>query len=878
MRTWIKRLRQLLGRERLEAGLSEEMSFHVEARTADLVRRGASPEEAQRQARAEFGSRERYREETRAALGFRWFDELQQDLRFGVRSLRRSKGFTATVIGTLALGIGATTAIFSLVNGVMLRPLPFRDPDRLMLLDERPPDRSFSLQNVGFLPPVNFFARRDQIHSFESFAALQAARYQWIGVEDPEYLKGGLVSADLCDALGIRPPIGRCLTTEDEATRAPVAMISHALWLRRFGGDPQVLGRTLTLRDFSIKDVPFTVVGVLPAGFRLVYECDVFVPYSHNPNYSNPASSPSVTIGRLRPGLTAAEAHTELVSLQQSLYPQKYEQHGGNDIEVVPLQDYIAQPVRSGLALLLGVVGLLLLISCANIANLLLSRGSTRAREVAVRASVGAGRWRVCRQLLTESLLLAGAGGAAGWALAFALLRGILALATQRLPRAAEISMDGSVLVFALAVSIATGLLFGLLPALRLSRVDLVDAVKSGGAGALGGRGQHRLMSGLLVFQTALCVIAMVGAGLLLNTFVRLRAIDPGFRADNVVAVQLNLPNQAPAAVAFLDRVLERVRALPGVEAAAATDNPPPYHVLSVFDFRREGTDDQYGPQGPRANTRRVTPGYFAAMAIPLLRGRGFDRRDGADSVPHAAIVSQSLARHYWPDQDPLGKVIFLRGYRKETAAQVIGVAGDVRQSGLAREPDDQLYLSYTQADRKPETLMIRTRSSTAGLIPTIRSEIRAIDRNQTLTTETLEDLLAGDIAEQRFYMILLTGFATLALLLTAVGIGGLVAYAVSRRRQEIGLRISFGATPARLLRMFCAGNLRLVAVGVALGAAGSLGVTRFAKSLLYEVTPTDPATFAAAALVLLGAALAACVAASVRATRLDPVSVLRQD
>jgi putative ABC transport system permease protein len=872
IRSW---LQGLLRRDRIEQEMSREMEFHLNARADELFR--VSREEAVRNARIEFGSQERFKEEARASRGLRMADELRADLRYAARGLRSSKGFAAVVVLSLALGIGANTAMFSVVNGVLLRPLPYKDQERLVAISEQVPESFFSLKGATMPPPsVNFLLHRDQIRSFDDVLAYDLASYQVVDAAEPEELQAGWVTANLCPLLGVKPVIGRCFTGEDLDQRAKIAVLSYGVWLRQFGGDPQALGRTIRLKNFSGTE-GFTVIGVLPPGFTVIRKPDLWMPISQSQNFRsrNTSWTPAVTIAKLKPGLSVQAARTELLSMQRQMYPKANESSGGRQVIVLPIADYMAQTLKPGLAILLGAVGLILLITCANVANLLLSRGAVRAREIAVRESLGASRFRVCRQILTEALTLAALGGAAGLGAAYWVLQMVKELAGTRLPRVEEIGIDWRVLAFTALVSVLSGAFFGLLPALRLSRVDLVDAMKSGGAGAFGGTEQHRVMNLLLVFQTALCLIAMMGAGLLVNTFVRLTGIDPGFRSGGVIVASLNTP---PAAAPFLAQVMERVRVVPGVESVAATTNPPPFHVLSVQDFRRPGTADTFGPNSPRANMRVVTPDYFRTMSIPLLSGRSFNATDQA-IAPHVAIVGSSLARHYWPGENPLGKTIILRAYRAETPVEIVGVAGDVRQAGLKAQPDDMLYLNYAQSVTPFYTLLVRVNGGPEDFFSAIKQAARSVDKNQSLTMlTTMDRLLADEVAEPRFYMILLTAFGVLALALTMLGVGGLVAYAVSRRTREIGLRISFGAAPANLLRTFAWGSLKLVAAGVVLGAAGSWAVTRYTKSLLYEITPTDPATFAAVTVLLTGVSLAVCCAVALRATRVDPAIVLRHE
>jgi putative ABC transport system permease protein len=861
---------------RLEQDLADELKFHLEARTEDLVRRGLAPADAARQARIEFGAAERYKEECRESRGLRLFHEFRGDLRYALRGLRKTPGFSAVVVLSLALGIGANTAMFSVVNGVLLRPMPYRDSGRLVSIREDMPDRTFR-----YLPYLQVLPRREELNSFEDVAAMQYAGYQLIDVSEPEELSGGWVTANLCPFLGVQPAIGRCFTPEDEASRAKVTLLSYALWQRQYGGDPGILGKSIPLRDFE-GEKRFTVIGVLPPQFQFVQKADLMMPMSESPNYRDRNSSwtPSVVVARLKPRIEVGQARTELLAVQRRLFPNNHEGAGGRKIVVLPIAEYLAQTVKTGLVILLCVVALVLLITCANIANLILSRDCGRQREIAVRTALGAGRFRICRQLLTEAVTLALGGGVAGLIGAQWIVRGIKALAFARLPRIDEIGIDWKVLAYTGLITLASGMLFGLMPSLRLSRVDLADTMKSGGRSATGGKYQQKLMNGLVVFEVALCAVAMMGAGLLVNTFIRLKGIDPGFHSGRLLVASLNRRSSSPLSQTdFYGQVLAQVRSIPGIEAAALTNYPPPYHVRSIQDFRLPETSGVFGPGGPEANARAISPDYFRTMGIRLIRGRDFKAKEIANSR-RSTVISEAMAKHYWPGQDPIGKTILLREYRKEVPADVIGVARDVRQSGLRDEPEDQMYFSYAQTDAPGnQTLIVRTAANPLSFVETIKREIRAVDRNQAFRIlKTMDMLMADEVAEPRFYMILLGGYGMLGLLLTALGIGGLVAFSVSRRTREIGLRISFGASRLALLRMFAAGNLRLVIAGLIIGVPGSYVVTRYARTLLYEVTPADPWTIAMVTAILGVVSISVAAVAAFRATTVEPASVLRHE
>jgi putative ABC transport system permease protein len=812
--------------------------------------------------------------------------ELWSDLRQAFRGFRHKPGFTLVVVLSLALGIGANSAIFSVVDGVLLRPLPFKEPASLVAIEEN--GTRISLQEMRISPTVGFYYRRDKLHSFSDILGMQWTNPQLLGAKEPEQLEGGEITANFCGVLGVQPLLGRCFTAGEQAHHDPVAILSYSLWQRQFNGDPNILGRSITLKDDSTTK-SFTVTGVLPAQFRFPYarldeKFDLWMPFTQDTDDGGPVS----TIARLRPGVTVTQARAELLAMQRRLFPSEYDGNGGGaEIVVEPLVNLVTASVKPGLVVLFAAVGLVLLITCANVASLFLSRGSVQTHEIAVRASLGAGRWRLCRQLLTESLTLSLFGGAAGLLAGSWILHGIKLLASTRLPRVEEASMNATVLAFTAAVSILSGVLSGVLPGLRLSRVDLTTAMKASGSSIIAGRSQQRTMNALVVFEIAVCVVSLIGAGLLVNTLIRLERVDPGFRSDHIVLAGLIEPPGKVAPTEFYKAVLDRVSSTPGVEAAGLTENPPPYNVMQIYDFLLPGEESRHGE---RANARVVNADYFQALRIPLLHGRLFRDSDNADA-PHVLVISESMARHYWPGKrgvgdDAVGKFVHMGQFGKETPVEIVGVVGDVRQTGLRHAPDNQMYLHYAAlGSLRAPTLVVRVKNDpaasaqTGALLQTVKTAIRSVDHDQPVSyLKTMDELMAGEVADPRFYVILLSSFAALALALTVMGIAGVVAYSASRRTREMGLRICFGATRADLLRLFARDNVKMIVAGVALGSLTALAVTRFAKSLLFEVTPTDPATFATVALILGGVSLTACGLVALRSTLIDPAAVLKNE
>ncbi len=583
---------------------------------------------------------------------------------------------------------------------------------------------------------------------------------QLLGAKEPEQLDGGEITANFCSVLGVQPLLGRCFTAGEQAHHDPVAILSYSLWQRQFNGDPNILGRTITLKDDS-ETKRLTVTGVLPAQFRFPYarldeKFDVWMPYAQDTDDGGPVS----TIARLRPGVTIEQARVELLAMQRHLFPNEYDGNGGAKIVVEPLVNLVTATVKPGLVILFAAVGLVLLITCANVASLFLSRGSVQTREIAVRASLGAGRWRLCRQLLTESLTLSLLGGAAGLLSGSWILHGIKLLASTRLPRVEEAGMNATVLAFTAAVSIFSGVLSGVLPGLRLSRIDLTTAMKAAGSSIIGGRSQQRTMNALVVFEVAVCVVSLIGAGLLVNTLIRLERVDPGFRSDHIVLAGLIEPPGKTAPTEFYKTVRDRVASTPGVEAAGLTENPPPYNVMQIYDFLLPGEESRHGE---RANSRVVNADYFQALRIPLLHGRLFRDSDNAEA-PHVLVISESMARHYWPGHGgvgdaAVGKFVRMGQFGKETPAQIIGVVGDVRQTGLRRAPDNQMYMHYAALGTLPgaPTLVVRVKADPAAFAQLSRPQsVPSIPTSPSATSKTMDELMAGEVADPRFYVILL--------------------------------------------------------------------------------------------------------------------------
>jgi putative ABC transport system permease protein len=795
--------------------------------------------------------------------------DLVQDVRHGARGLRQSPGFTLTVILTLALGIGACAAIFTVVDGVLLRPLPFAEPERLVMLNEsKPPEvPSFTVR------PFTTFPRwKKQSTSFEGLAVVRDGSYNLTGDGEPVRVYAGKVTANAFPTLRVQPALGRGFLADEEVPgKDDVVILGHGFWQRQLGGRADVLERTLRLDGR-----PHRVVGVMPPGFELPGRFDLYVPHGYEVFRQDESDNRSIEVfARLRPGVTIEQARAELTAIELGLAREEPESFEGWRPLVSPLLEARVGAARRPLLALLGGVGLLLLIACANVANLLLARGTVRARELAVRAALGASRARLVRQLLTESLLLASAAAALGVLLAGWGVHALLALAPEGLPRVQEIALDGRVVGFAAALVVATALVFGLAPALATTRPDLHGTLKE--TGRTIGQGRHRLRSGLVVIEVAVAVVLLSGTGLLVRSFDRLRHVDRGFDPSGALAVNLTLPQgkydperQLPA---FESAALQRLAALPGVTAVGAVQDLPFAGGLNFFCLKLDGR-----PAPEQCEITRfysITPDYFRAMGIAVRRGRVFDDADWKTQL-HTAVVNETFARRYFPGQDPLGKGI-AAAHRPEEVHRIVGIVADVRDDELGGAVRPQAYavLSHQPA----HTLTFVVRGSSAGLPSAVRAAIRSVDPEQPVATiRPLADLVSASIARERFSATLFGVFAAVALLLAAAGVHAVMAYAVAERRSELGIRMALGAQAGDVLRLVVGQGGRLVAAGLVLGLAGALVVARLFEAMLFGIGPRDPFSLAGTALVLALAAGLASLVPAWRATRVNPLEALRAE
>ncbi len=798
---------------------------------------------------------------------------LGQDLRYAVRMLLKNPGFAVVAVIALALGIGANTAIFSVVNTVLLRSLPYSDPDRLMVLRENklPQFPEFSVS------PGNFLDWQKQNTSFEKLVAINRAAYNLVsGDADPERLRGARVSAGLFEMLGANPVQGRTFTDEeDQPGRDNVVILSGSLWKRRFGSDPNIIGQSLTLSSAS-----YTVIGIMPATFQFPdRDTELWTPIAFTARQAQQHGSHYLSvIGRLKPDVTVQQADIEMKSIAARLEEQYPGSNAGWSINVFQMQEYEVRDVRSGLIFLLGAVALVLLIACANVANLLLARSTARQKEMAIRSALGASRWRVIRQLLTESVLLAVIGGGMGLLLAFWGMESLLALAPEDLPRIKDVALDVRVLGFTLLVTLMTGVIFGLVPALQASNPNLNETLKEAGRGTTSGR--HRVRNSLVIVEIALALMLLICSGLMIRSFSRLQQVNPGFNPDNALALSIALPGRkypnSENHLAFYSQLVERTSALPGVIAAGLSQSLPIQDDFLV-SFDIQGRPPVPPGEGKSTNYYAVTTDYFKAMGISLLRGRLFTEQDNGKAPP-VAIINETMANQYFSDEDPIGQRIHLT-QGPDKFREIVGIVGDVKQYGLARPSPLQTYEPYLQMPFSGVTLVVRTQSNPEALSGAIRTEVLAIDKEQPVSRiRTLDQIISGSVQQQRFLMLLLGVFAAVALILAAVGLYGVMNYAVTQRTHEIGIRMALGANAGAVLRLIVGHGMLLALIGVAIGLAGAFAVTRVMESLLFSVSTTDPLTFASISVVLTGVALVACLAPARRAIKVDPMLALRHE
>ena len=886
LRSWVQ---ATLGRSRMESEMDTELRFHMEAYAADLVRSGVAPAEAMRRARVEFGGIDRAKEECREARGVHFLETLAQDVRYGVRTLRKSPGFTVLAVLTLALGIGSATAIFSVVYGVLLRPLPYADSNRIMAVFEVNPKGGHSR-----LADPNFDDFRDQNRSFQSIAKYGDDVASVSGGSQPTRTTVATVSPEFLKVLGVEPILGRDFGASDAKKGAGrTVLVSYGYW-RQDLGSPQDLSQSHLKIDGAI----YSVIGVLPAGFRFPSEVDLWLPADLDGENQSRTSHNYSAIGRLRDGVTVEQANRDISAIAQRIHNTSSEQGDYllKDAIVLPLQDSITGQARPALLVLLGAVGFLLLVACSNVANLLLAQASVRERELAVRSALGAARVRLIRQFLTEAFLFSLIGGGLGVLGAYWGVAGLVALAPENLPRLDAVSINIPVLVFALLLSVAVAAGLGAFTAARATSADLRKGLEEGGRAQAGSQGRQRVGRVIVAAQFAITFVLVVGSGLLGRSLMKVLEVNPGFRVDKIVTMDVSLPwVEDPKAKAgqaiFFSNLIDRLKLIPGVRKVGAASNLPMVDgglpdgmFLLMTQNEIPKTMDGFGPlmqQKERigvADFCVATDGYFQVLGIPLIRGRIFDERDGADS-PHVAVISESLARERWPHQDPIGHTIEFGNMDGDLRLlTIVGIVGDVREYGLDSPPRPTLYVDLFQRPRSAITLTMLSDADTRSVTSAARGILQDLDPEIPAKFQTFSQIYSASLGSRRFNVILIGFFGITALLLATAGVFGVMAYSVSRRTREIGVRVALGARRSDVLRMVLGQGLRTILIGLAIGIAGSLALTRTVESLLFGVTPTDPLTFAGVTLLLVAAALLACYIPARRATRVDAMVALRHE
>jgi putative ABC transport system permease protein len=879
------RLRAMRQREEVINDIDREMRAHVELQVEANIRAGMSPTEAREKAMRSFGNVNRAVDAAYEVKGGGLFETLAQDIRYGLRMLAKHKAFTSIAVITLALGIGANTAIFSVVNELLLRPLPYRDAERIVMLWEVSPGG----RRQNTTSRTNFRAWRDQSTSYEHMAAFSDQRLNLTGDGDPEELSVQLATPEIFRVLGVDPILGRTLLPEDaEEGKPPVAVLSYALWQRRFGGQTSVIGQPITLNG-----IKFSVVGVMPPNFQFHIK--------HRSGTGRPAELWSVlpmtmattanqrgrflsVVARLKPGVSVDQAAAELRTIEARLSDEAPQYNKNFSAEALPLREQFFGNVRRPLWLMLGAVGFVLLIACANVANLLLSLATTREKEIAVRAALGARRSRIVRQLLTESLLLALFGSLLGLGFAWLGIKALVLISPGDLVNLQTVSLNVTVLLWTLGVSVLTGIIFGLAPALHISRLNLNDSLKEGGKSESGqASGSRRLRNALVVSEIALAVVLLASAGLLIRSFIRLQQVDRGFNTENILTMVVRLPDakypEDAQAVAFFNQALERVRQLPNVRSAGMINFLPLYGGLgSNTAFKIEGVPEPPPGQLPGTDVRVADAGYFASMGIPLLRGRNFS--DAELREPKKVIlINEALARKHFPNEDPIGRRLDVAMFENPFWAEIVGVVGNVRYDSLIDESPPAVYFPHPDLAYPFMTLVIRSDVEPTTLAPSIQREIRALDPNQPVSdVRTMEQVMSEWVARSRFNTLLLGLFAALATLLSAVGIFGVMNYSVALRTREIGLRLAVGAQPRQVLMLILKQGLVLTIVGVVLGLAAAFALTRLLAGLLFGVGAVDPTTFTTISLLLVIVSLLACYLPARRAMRIDPLRALRYE
>jgi predicted permease len=872
-----------------EGEIVEELSQHLDDHYAQSLRAGATDEEAHQAALQELAESdllrgldrtERRVQQNPVVLGTEGkanlLGDLWQDLRYGLRMLAKNPGFTSIAVLALALGIGANSAIFSVVNTVLLRPLPYKNPDGLVIVWDDQAHLGFPKDTPA---PANFLDWREQNTVFAGMAATTERSFNLTGAGEPERFDGLRVSANLFSLLGVDPQLGRGFTAEEDKPGSRVVILSDRMWQRRFGGDPGVIGRAINLNGEA-----YTVVGVMPRNFQFrAQRYQLWVPIAFPAAEAALRGSHYLEVtARLKPGVTLQQTRAEMKTIAARLEKQYPETNTRLGIVITPLHEQVVGDIKPALLILLGAVGFVLLIACANVANLLLARAAVRQKEISLRLALGASGSRLVRQFLTESVLLAGIGGGVGLLFSLAGLRILKQFIPDTISQVQAINIDAKVLFFTLLVSLATGLIFGLVPATQASNFNLNETLKEGGRDSAASMRGNRIRALLVMAEVAVSFVLLIGAGLLINSFMHLRTLDPGFRVDHLLTAKIELaevkyPDKERRAP-FYSELLRRISALPGVESAAVAGNLPFTYDGDSMAIGAEGVVDPPPDQRPDVVYRAVGPGYFNTMGIKMVQGRDFTEQDNADSVK-AVVISEKTARHYWPGQNPIGKRLKPGSTTSDNPwREVIGVVRDTRQNDFVAQPKMQMYFVHTQVNSfAPNALVVRTSIDPLSLSTSLRNAVWSIDKDQPISNiRSMDEIVSEAVARQRFSTLLLGVFAGLALVLAAVGIYGVMSYSVAQRTREIGIRMALGAQRSDVLKLTIANGLKLVGTGLMIGLAAAFALTRVMASLLFGISATDPVTFVIISLILVSVAVLASYLPALRATKIDPMVALR--
>jgi predicted permease len=873
------RLRSLLRRGQVEAELEEELRYHLERQIEENVANGMSAAEARYAALRAMGGMEQQKEQCRDMRRVNFIEDVVQDIRFGLRVLAKNPVFTIVAVLSLALGIGANTAIFSIVNGLLFRPLPYPESQRIVSIWHTPPQESFPGLERFSVSPANYLDWKSQSNSFEQMAAYTYAGFSLSSGNDPVAVNGAAVSSEFFTVLRTNASQGRTiLPEEDQPGNDHVVVLSQKLWQRAFAANPNLIGQSVTLNSRG-----YTVIGIMPAGFEAPPQAELWVPLGWDDKDKQTRSIHDyLVMARLKPGVSLKQAQTEMSTISSRLEEQYPEADTGWGAKVIPLQDDLVGDIRPALLVLFGAVGFVLLIACANVANLMLARGANRQKEIAIRIALGAARSRVVRQLLCESILLAIAGGLIGLLLAYWGSGLLIRLSADSIPNPGELGIDGWALGFTLLVSFAAGIVAGIAPAFQFSKADTSETLKQSTGRTGGSSVKQHTRKALVISEVALSLILLIGAGLMIRSFWKLQNVDPGCDISNTITMNLGLSSvrysEPQQQAAFFDRVLEQMGSLPGVVSVASTTTLPLAGGGSTQPFTIEGRPAATVAEQPMALTRYISPDYFRTLGIPLKEGRFFTEQDRNATAP-VIIISEAMARQFWPGQSPIGQRLTPTFHDKEGPRQIIGVVGDVKAQGLDAETSPMMYMPYKQDPRPFATLVARTTTNPQGFVQAISQAVYGIDKEQALrNVRTMEQVMADSMSGRRFNMMLLIVFAALALVLAAVGVYGVMNYAVVLRKRELGIRIALGAQAGDVLRLVLSQGLILTLIGIGVGLAAAYGLTRLMEGLLYGVTATDLVTFVSVGGVLVAMGLLASYLPARRAMKVDPMIALREE